>query len=342
MDTRAQSAARDRQNRLTKPPGSLGALEDVAVALAGIQGSERPASRPAAALLFAADHPVTQHGVSAYPPSVTGAMMSNFAGGGAASTVFARTLDIPLTVFDVGVESEYAPSDVVVRTPRGGHAGDLRTEDALDAAAFEAAWSAGASAIDGLRDDVRVVLFGEMGIGNTTPAAAVAAALLGRPAADLVGPGTGVAGDALLHKRGVVQDALDRVGPLAPDAGREALRRLGGRELVAIASATTAAADRGLAVLVDGFIVTASVLAAVRAQPTIRESLVFAHRSEEPGHRALLDALDARALLDLGFRLGEGSGALAALPLLDLACAMHGGMATFQEASIDGPVEDAP
>lgn len=340
MNSAAQEAAERRQQQLTKPPGSLGALEDIAITLAGIQGLERPSSRPAAALLFAADHPVTRHGVSAYPPSVTGAMMANFAGGGAASTVFARALDVPLQVVDVGVDSEYPPSATVRRAPRAGEAGDLRTEDALDAEAFEAAWSAGVDAIDGLPEDVRVVLLGEMGIGNTTPAAAVSAALLGRPAADLVGPGTGVAGEALENKRQVVEDALSRVGPLEPSAGREALLRLGGRELAAIAGAATRAVERGVAVLVDGFIVTSAVLAAVRAEPGVRDGLLFAHCSQEPGHRALLEALDARALLDLGLRLGEGSGALAALPLLDLACAMHAGMATFEEAAIEGPVED--
>ncbi|MCH2103951.1 MAG: nicotinate-nucleotide--dimethylbenzimidazole phosphoribosyltransferase [Planctomycetes bacterium] len=340
MNVEARDAARARQGQLTKPPGSLGALEDVAVTLAGIQGVELPQSRPAAALIFASDHPVTCHGVSAYPPSVTSAMMANFAGGGAASTVFAANLGVSLSVFDVGVASSYPPSDFVRQSEIAGTAGDLRTEDALDREAFEAAWRSGAVAIEQLESDVRVVLFGEMGIGNTTPAAALSAALLGRPAIDLVGPGTGVEGEALENKRRVVQDALDRVGPLDPAAGLEALRRLGGRELVAIAGATTAAVERGMAVLVDGFIVTAAVLAAVRAKPEVRDGLLFAHRSMEPGHRTLLEDLEADALLDLGLRLGECSGALAALPLLDLACAMHAGMATFEEASIEGPVEE--
>ena len=160
MDVQASDAARKRQGQLTKPQGSLGALEEVAITLAGIQGAALPKSRPAVALIFAADHPVACHGVSAYPPSVTGAMMANFAGGGAASTVFASSLGVSLCVFDVGVVSSYPPSDVVRRAEVAGVAGDLRTEDALDEDAFEAAWRAGVRAVEQLDDSVRLVLLG--------------------------------------------------------------------------------------------------------------------------------------------------------------------------------------
>ncbi|MEM7306358.1 MAG: nicotinate-nucleotide--dimethylbenzimidazole phosphoribosyltransferase [Planctomycetota bacterium] len=334
MDYR--ECARARQDQLTKPPGSLGRLEELAVQLAGIQRSERPDARPAAAVLFASDHPVTAHGVSAYPSSVTAAMMANFAAGRAASTVFAADLGVPLEVVDVGVGSPY-PSGLTLRREEvaSAQAGDLRTEDAMTPEVFGAALAAGAAAVDRLAG-VRVLILGEMGIGNTTPASAVASALLGLPPEQIVGAGTGVQGEALERKRQVVADALargvDRRDP------REALRTLGGREIAALAGAALRARERGIAVLVDGFIVSAAVLAAARIEPGLAEHLIFAHRSAEPGHDAILNALSAAPLLDLRLRLGEGSGALCALPLLDLACSMHNRMATFEEAGIEGPV----
>jgi nicotinate-nucleotide--dimethylbenzimidazole phosphoribosyltransferase len=335
-DPTAVADALHRQERLTKPPGSLGELEALALQLAGIQATPRPRSRPAAALLVAADHPVAKHGVSAYPQQVTAAMVQNFAAGGAAASVLTRHLDVPLRLLDVGVAHPYTiPAGARVAYRRAASAdlpaGDIRVEDAMSEAVYAASLAEGAAEIDALGDDVRVIALGEMGIGNTTAAAAVAAALLDAPAAELVGAGTGVRGDALVRKTAVVRDAAARAGGADP---HEVVRRVGGRDLAALVGAAGRAVERRIAALVDGFIVSTAMLALVRLEPAARASLVFGHRSHERGHGAVLAALDARPLLDLSLRLGEASGALAALPLLDIACALHDQMATFAEAAV--------
>lgn len=352
LSAEAEAAALRRQARLTKPPGSLGALERIAVQLAGIQGRERPRSRPAAALIFAADHPVCRHGVSAYPASVTAAMLANFARGGAAASVLARRLAVPLRVIDVGVDPPVAlppPSECVFPVYRDSvaslGAGDLRREDAMSPEVFAAALAAGRRAVEALAPETQVLIAGEMGIGNTTAAAAVAARLLGGDPDRVVGPGTGLDGDALARKREVVRDALKRTEPWDPgasDAAAEALRRLGGRDLAALAGALIAARERGLAVVVDGFIASSAALAACAMQPGLRGHLLFGHRSAEPGHSLVLEALGAEPLLDLGLRLGEASGALTAFPLVDLACALHAGMATFEEARVPDRAPERP
>ncbi len=334
-----RSAALVRQSSLTKPPGSLGALEDVAVQLAAWQGRDRPRSRPAHALLFASDHPVARHGVSAYPQAVTAAMVANFVSGGAASSVASRALGVPLRVVDVGVLSAVQSGGPVelVRDPVADlPAGDLRTEDAMSEETYAAALAAGRRQVDLLPDDAALLILGEMGIGNSTAAAALAASLLGIPAREAVGPGTGVRGAALERKIQVVADAVARVGKVSP---HRAMQALGGRDLAAMMGAAACALERRMAVLVDGFIVTASLLPLVALHPEVRAGLLFAHRSAEPGHQRLLAALEARPLLDLGLRLGEGSGALTALPLVDLACDLHSGMASFEEAKVPGPSE---
>lgn len=348
MGESGEERARRRQQRLTKPPGSLGRLEELALRLASLQGRECPESRPAHALLFVADHPVARHGVSAYPVAVTAAMVSNLAAGRAASTVLARQHDVPLEIVDVGVDSPYALPDAPARAfPVRRHpvarraAGDLRSEDAMEPGVFAAALGAGREAVAALPERARVLVLGEMGIGNTTAAAAVAARLLGVDARSVAGRGTGVDEAGVERKTAVLREALARTEPGAdePSAGLEALRRLGGRDLAALAGAMLAAAERGMAVLVDGFVVSAAALAACKSSPPLRTHLLFAHRSAERGHAAVLAALEAEPLLDLGLRLGEASGALVALPLLDTACRLHAEMATLESAGIPGPGE---
>jgi len=335
-----RAAATARQKTLTKPEGSLGRLEEIAIQLASLGHDGAAASRPAAAILFASDHPVATRGVSAYPPAVTAAMTANFLRGGAAAAVAAARLGVPLAIVDVGVASPYATEprapqiswsrDEVADLP----VGDLAVTDALPGDALPAAVRAGRRAVAALPRDTRVVLLGEMGIGNTTVAAAVAGALLEIGADAIVGAGTGVSGDALRIKRDVVAQALARVpSGASPEA---VLRAVGGRDIAALVGAAGEAAARGMVVLVDGFIVSAAILALVRWCPAARARLIFAHRSGEQGHVAILNALDARPLLELDLRLGEGSGAFAALPLLDLACSLHHGMATFEEAGVPG------
>ena len=337
-DEAARADAAARQTQLTKPPGSLGRLEQLVLDLAAWQGRPRPEARPAAALLFASDHPVARLGVAPYPSEATAAMVQNFLAGGAAASVLARSLGVPLQVVDVGVETPYAPGlreapfgVQLTRTPQRGRVGDLVEADGLSSEALEGALRAGQAAVDGLSPATRVILLGEMGIGNTTVASALAAALVGGDPDEWVGPGTGAEGEVLERKRRTVEAAVKRVGSASPG---NVLRRLGGREVAALVAAGARAASRGMAILVDGFIVSVAMLILVRLRPTVRPALVFAHRSSEPGHRRILELLEARPLLELDLRLGEGSGALTALPLLDTACALHRDMATFAEAGV--------
>jgi len=331
-----RAAALARQAILTKPTGALGALEDVAVWLADIQQSKQPVAGPVAAMVFASDHPVSRLGVSAYPREVTPMMVINLATGGAAASVLARMNNIPLHVVDVGTEPypdpQPGPGMHWARAAQAGVVGDLVESDAMDEAALRAAMQAGVDTVDALPAGTRIAIFGEMGIGNTTPASAVSARLMDMTAADMVGPGTGVEGAALEAKRVLVQRALDRaVGTEAP---LDVLRRLGGREIAAIVGAMGRAAERGMAILVDGFIVSTAALVAVRHDANIRDYMWFGHRSAEPGHTRILEALNATPLVDAGLRLGEGSGALTALPLVQASVALHNEMATFEQASV--------
>ena len=330
----ARSAAAQRQDELTKPAGSLGRLEALAIQLASVQACARPVARPAHALIFAADHPVASLGVSAYPAEVTRAMLSNLAAGGAAASVLARALDIPLRVVDVGVSGADGDAGIRVRDPvADARRGDLRSEPAMSAEVAQRAEAAGHRAVASCGDGLRVLVLGEIGIGNTTPAAALAAALLGRPAEELVGPGTGVDAAGLERKRAVVRAALARIGDGPHDASF-LLAELGGPDLAALVGAMRAIVGRPAVVLVDGFTVGVAALAAVALEPSLKSQLVFAHRSAEPGHQHVLDALDAEPLLSLEMRLGEASGALTAFPILENALRLHAEMATFAEARV--------
>jgi len=336
----ARREALARQARLTKPAGSLGRLEELAVELAAFQEGE-PAVRPAAALHFAADHPVVARGIAPFPQSVTRAMVENFLSGGAASSVLCRLYGLPLTVHDVGVlPRELPPSRrqaegvVVSRTAlASAPAGDLASEDAMSPEVFEATLQLGRQAVRELVEGTRLVVLGEMGIGNSTVAAALGAALLELPEPEaMVGLGTGATPEILANKREVVRLAVARLG--GERSTREVLRRVGGRELTALVGAMLEASAQRVAVLVDGFIVSAAALAALRLEPDVRRALIFSHTSAEAGHQRLLEACGAKPLLELGLRLGEGSGALAAFPLLEAAVALHRGMATFESAAV--------
>ena len=331
-------AARERQRCLAKPPGSLGRLETLAVELAALQASARPRAARVPVLLFAADHGVVAQGVSAYPAEVTVQMLANFAAGGAAIAVLARELGLPLHLRDVGTLAAGAVPGAIVDKPCRGTR-DLSVEAALSAAELAHALAAGRRAVDEAGEGADLLLPGEMGIGNTTAASAMACALAALPADGLVGAGTGLDDARIALKQAVVERALALHGPAIAAAARpglEALRRVGGLEIAAMAGAMIAAAQRGIPVLVDGFIVSAAALAAVRINPGVRDWLLFSHCSAERGHGRLLDALGAEPLLRLDLRLGEGSGAALALPLLRLACALHAGMATFDEAAVAG------
>ena len=333
-----RAAAEERQNSLTKPPGSLGILEQLAVRLAALQATDRPRATVACILLFAGDHGITAQGVSAYPSAVTVEMLRNFARGGAAIAVLARELGVPLHVVDVGTLADVEVPGVVTDKPRRGTR-DFSREPAMTGDELNFALAAGQrAAMRAVQPQADVIVLGEMGIGNTTAAAALASALLGARSIDLVGAGTGLDPDGIGRKARVIEAALSLhhldAGPADPLL---ALTSVGGLEIAALVGAIIAAAQARVPVLVDGFIVSAAALAAVRINPSCAPWLIYSHRSMERGHRIVLDALGAEPVLDLKLRLGEGSGAALALPILRLACALHGGMATFAEAQISTP-----
>jgi nicotinate-nucleotide--dimethylbenzimidazole phosphoribosyltransferase len=334
VDEAATQAALARQAQLTKPPGALGRLEELAVQLAGLQGRERPSVERVRIAVFAADHGVAAEGVSAFPQAVTVEMVKNFARGGAAVTVLARVLGAELEVVDVGTLRDPGPLPGVVSHRAGEGSANLAQEAAMTPAQLTTALEAGHHAVMRARAaGAELFIGGEMGIGNTTAAAALACALLDASPAALAGPGTGLDAAGVARKTRVIERALALHGaPLADPV--EALRRLGGFEIAALAGSFLTCAQLGLPVLVDGFICSAAALMAVRQCPGAARWFLYSHASAEPGHRRMLAALDANPLLDLGLRLGEGSGAAVAVPLLRLACALHAGMATFAEAGV--------
>jgi nicotinate-nucleotide--dimethylbenzimidazole phosphoribosyltransferase len=338
LPSRSHSAAAEaRQTSLTKPPGSLGALERLAVQLAALQKTEMPSATTAPILLFAGDHGVTAQGISAFPAAVTVQMLHNFANGGAAISVLARELGCPLHVIDAGPLAADDVPGVVTDKPRRGTR-DFSSEPAMTQEEMAFALSAGRRAtMLAIKNGSDLIILGEMGIGNTTSAAAIAAALLDRQSSDLAGAGAGLDKSGVAHKSKVITAALDKYQ--LTRSGTEpldVLRCVGGLEIAALVGAILASSQAGIPVLIDGFIVSVAALVAVRINSSCRPWLLFSHRSAEPGHRIVLDKLDADPILDLGLRLGEGSGAALALPILRLACALHSQMATFDQARVDG------
>ena len=310
-DTKAEAAVRARQDTLTKPPGSLGRLEDMVAWLARWQARAMPVLENVQILVFAGNHGVTARGVSPYPAAVTAQMVANFASGGAAINQLARAAGAHLRVIPLDLDT---PTQDIVTGP------------ALTPAGFAAAWQAGFQAVT---PGTHLLCLGEMGIGNTTCAAALCTALFG--GADWTGLGTGIDPAGLDRKRATVTAAATRHAGLQP---LEMLRCLGGRELVAIAGAVTAARGIGIPVLLDGFVCTAAVAPLAVATPGALDHCLAAHVSAEAAHRRLLAQLGLAPLLDLGMRLGEASGAALAVPLLRGALACHTGMATFAEAAV--------
>ena len=331
-DAAVLAAARDRQTQLTKPPGSLGRLEELGVTLAAMQGIQQPRVDKVWITVFAGDHGVVAEGVSAFPQVVTAEMVRNFARGGAAISVLARTWDARLEVINVGTVQPLEELPGVLDARVGPGTANFVREPAMTGDQLHEALMAGHDAAErAVINGARLFVGGEMGIGNTTSAAALACSLLGLPAAQLAGPGTGLDAAGVSHKALVIERALARHRSDQPLA---ALQRLGGFEIAALAGAYLRCGQLGLPALVDGFITTAAALAAVRLRPDLAPWLFYAHCSAEPGHRRLLDALDAKPLLELGMRLGEGSGAAVAVPILRAAAALHAGMATFAEAGV--------
>jgi nicotinate-nucleotide--dimethylbenzimidazole phosphoribosyltransferase len=318
---------------LTKPPGSLGRLETLAIQLSAITGQRTPLVSPPGVAVFAADHGVADEGVSAFPQEVTAQMVANFAQGGAAINVFARQIGAQVDVVDVGVASPLALPSVVDAKVRAGTANMVR-EDAMSQGEAQRAIGVGADTVERLAGQgAKSIIVGEMGIANTTASSAMLAALTQVPVATVVGAGTGISSAQQAHKVAVIEQALRARQPHADDP-LDVLSKLGGLEMAAMTGAYLAAAAHRLPAIVDGFIATVAALTACSLCPEARGYLIFGHRSEEPGHATALAALDAEPLLALGMRLGEGSGAALAFPLIQAAASMLSDMATFDKAGV--------
>ena len=334
VDETARSEAMARQRRLTKPQGALGRLESVAIRLAALQGTQRPELEAVSISVFAGDHGVASEGVSAFPQAVTAQMVGNFARDGAAICVLARALGARLEVINLGTVEDPGPLSGVLNLQLGPGTANFCEGAAMQEEQLGRAMHAGRQAAERAKlAGSHLFIGGEMGIGNTTAAAVLACALLGAAPEAIAGPGTGLDSLGVSHKIAVIQRALALHQGLE-NTPLEALRCLGGFEIAALTGAYMACAHMGLPVLVDGFISSVAALVSTRLVPGALEWMLFSHTSAEPGHRAVLQSLNAQPLLDLGMRLGEGSGAASAVPLLRLACALHNEMATFDEAKV--------
>lgn len=332
--TASREAAIARQAVLTKPAGSLGQLESIAIQLAAMQGTDAPSIQRPYIAIFAGDHGIASEGVSAFPQVVTGEMIRNFARGGAAISVLAKAQDALLHVYNCGTAYPIELlTGVTDRSIAAGTANFLH-QAAMTETQCSQALAIGKEAVENaLAQGCDLFIAGEMGIANTTPATAIASTLLSVDPAQITGRGTGIDDAALAHKIEVIRQGIERhqsalISPLST------LQHLGGFEIAAIAGAYIAAAQAGLPILVDGFISSAAALVAVKHNPSVRDWMLFAHASAEPGHATMMQALAAKPLLDLGMRLGEGSGAGVAISLLRLACDLHNQMATFADAGV--------
>ncbi|UGQ47726.1 nicotinate-nucleotide--dimethylbenzimidazole phosphoribosyltransferase [Massilia endophytica] len=313
----------------TKPPGSLGVLEQLAKQIGLVQQTVSPRIVEPAMLVFAGDHGVVAEGVSAYPQDVTWQMVENFLAGGAAINVFAQQNGIALTVIDAGVNHEFGHREGLVDRKVAHGTRNFAQEPAMTAEQCALALERGMELAATLPGNV--VGFGEMGIGNTTAAAALMHKLTGIPAAACVGAGTGLTADGVLHKQRVIEAAAGHHGVTAP---LDVLAAFGGFEIAMMAGAMLKAAELRKVLLIDGFIVSSALLCAARLQPNILDYCVFSHCSNEQGHRQLLETLGGRPLLNLGLRLGEGTGSALALPLLQAAANFLNRMATFASAQV--------
>jgi nicotinate-nucleotide--dimethylbenzimidazole phosphoribosyltransferase len=319
--------ARERQGQLVKPPGSLGRLEELAIWLAGVTGDERP-SVNARVVVAAADHGVS--GVSAYPREVTAQMLATFLSGGGAVSVLARETGADLVCVDAGVDADTSALDVV-RTGLSPSA-DLTKEAALTQVDVTTAIDIGRTLAErAKRDGITVLIGGEMGIGNTTPATCLACWLTNGDPYSLTGPGTGLDPEGVARKAAVIADALALHAPANP---LEALAMLGGGEIAVLTGLALGAGEHGLGYVCDGLIATAAAAIAAGIDPDLKPRLLAGHRSPEPAHTRLLEHLQLEPVLELGMRLGEASGAVAALAILRLAAATHNGMLTFAEAGV--------
>lgn len=330
----AERRAWQRLDSLTKPQGSLGRLERVAARIATLQDEVRPSVPHKAIVLMAGDHGVTDEGVAAFPKEVTVQMVANFVAGGAAINQLARHAGASLVLVDIGVAAPLLASDGVVEARIADGTANMRRGPAMSRGDAARAVVVGIEqARRQAQQGARLIGTGEMGIGNTTAAAAVTSALVGVDPSAVVGPGTGLDAAGVAHKADVIRDALAVNRPDPTDA-LDVLAKVGGYEIAGLAGVVIGAASAGVPVVSDGFISGAATLAALRMAPAAAPWVLASHRSAEPGHTVVLDALGLDPVLDLDMRLGEGTGAALAMELIDAACAMMSGMATFSEAGV--------
>ena len=340
--------AEERQSQLTKPTGSLSVLENVAVQLASLQSKPKPNVNAPWITIFAGDHGVMEENISAYPQAVTRQMLQNFATGGACISVIAKEYNATLQVIDCGSVGDAYEYVGVERHCIAQGTANFAKQVAMTEEQCIQAMNLGRDSVEkAIANNASIYIAGEMGIGNTCSASAVACFLLNEPAEKLTGVGTGIRAEQLEHKKSIIQQAIqlhqnyvtDRVNDSndgVTNAAFKALCAVGGLEIAAMTGAYIRCAQRSMPMIVDGFISTISALVAVRMNPEVRQWMLFGHQSAEYGHQRLLQELDAEPLLKLNLRLGEGSGAGASLGLIKLACSLHNNMATFAEAAVIG------
>jgi nicotinate-nucleotide--dimethylbenzimidazole phosphoribosyltransferase len=334
LDEAAMQAARARQDTLTKPQGSLGRLEELSIQLAGITGQPRPRVPRKAVIVMAGDHGVVRNGVSAYPAEVTRQMVLNFLRGGAAINVLARQAGARVTVVDVGVAADFDEAPGLVRRKVAYGTADFTRGPAMTAQQAEQALQVGVEVLEAeIAAGLDLVATGDMGIGNTTPSAAIVAAMSGLPVARVTGRGTGVDDAGLARKVAAIETAL-AVNRPDPANAFDVLCKVGGLEIAGLAGVIIAAASHRVPVVIDGFISGAAALIAVGLAPAARPYLIASHRSVEVGHQAMLELLGVRPLFDFDLRLGEGTGAVLAFHVVEAAARILDEMATFAEAGV--------
>lgn len=333
LDAAAMEQARERQDVLTKPQGSLGVLEDISVRLAGIYGKSTPKITGKAVIVMAADHGVVAEGVSAFPQAVTEQMVYNFAAGGAAINVLSRHAGAEVYVVDIGVVARIERDGVLSRKVRPG-TGNMALGPAMSVQECEHAIRVGMEVADlAISAGANILATGDMGIGNTTASSAVVAVLAGRPVAEVLGRGTGIDDEGLNRKLSVIEKALEMNKP-DPASPIDVLAKVGGLEIAGICGVILQAAKRRVPVVVDGFISGAGALVAARLAPESVNYMIASHVSVEPGHRIVLQEIGIQPMLHMNMRLGEGSGAVLALSLIEAAVKVLAEMATFAEAEV--------
>ncbi len=334
LNDSAKERGLERQGQLTKPPGSLGSLEAMAVRLCAMQGVDKPNVDNAQVVVFAGDHGIAAEGVSAFPQVVTGEMVKNFSRGGAAICALARQNNAQFEVVNLGTVVDLSAMENIVDNTIMPGTSNFAKQAAMTQVQLSQAMAAGKAAVDrAAANKVMIFIGGDMGIANTSSATALAAWATGQSVASLVGPGTGLDAQGVSHKGQVIEAALAKHAAAMTNPV-EALRHVGGLEIAALTGAYIRAAQVGMTILVDGFITTSAAILATKIQPKITDWMFFAHASAEPGHQTMMASLGADTILDLGMRLGEGSGAGVALSILKSACVTHNEMATFSEAAV--------